>query len=604
MKKIFNTIAILAVALAAVSCHYLDKAPEEDLTIEEAFLKRNYAEAFLTDIYAGIPYESHFSDYADVNPFTAASDEMILSWSGKFCQTITRGSMNPYNAVSQLWVNMYEGIRKANIFLEHIDITPISDDFTEKTKKRWIAEAHMLKALYHYYLIRTYGPCIIMDHTVSANDNFNLLKQSPLDDCIDYVLKEIELAVPDLPMKITDASQYGHMNAAIGYAIRSRLLLYRARPLFNGCNLYKDFTDNDGINLFPTEYDAGKWQEAANAAKQAIEACEAAGYALYYAKSGDPVESYQQLFIDNWNCECLYSRTVGFADDGYWWVEKCCYPNYLGGWGGCDPTQQMVDAYEMADGSTPILGYNDDGSPIINAASGYKETGFATADDPNGRWVAGVSNMYVNREPRFYASINFNGAIFKDHQIELWNSGVDGRGNTTVDYCCSGYMMKKHCNPAVTLTGTTNYVLKTWVMWRLGEIYLNYAEALNEAQGPVADVYKYVDAIRTRAGLPGLPKGLSKDEMREKIWHERRIELAFETHRYFDTHTWMIAPETQAGPVYGMNIAAGTSLQDPEYYKRTLLETRVFPYPQYYLYPISQGELDKMAGLVQNPYWE
>jgi len=393
------------------------------------------------------------------------------------------------------------------------------------------------------------------------------------------------------------------MNAALGYAIRSRLLLYRASPLFNGCDLYKDFEDKDGVKLFPQEYDPAKWQQAADAAKQAIEACEAAGYALYYSESGDPVANYSEIFTENWNCECLYSRTVGFADDGYWWVEKCSYPNYLGGWGGYDPTQQMVDAYEMADGSTPILGYNDDGSPIINKASGYTETGFATADSPDGRWVAGVSNMYVNREPRFYASINFNGAIFKDHQIELWNSGVDGRGNTTVDYCCSGYMMKKHCNPAITLTGTTNYVLKTWVMFRLGELYLNYAEALNEAQGPTTDVYHYINAIRNRSGLPDLPNGLSKDEMREKIWHERRIELAFETHRYFDTHRWMIAPQTQAGPVYGMNIAAGESLQDPEYYKRTLLETRVFPYPQYYLYPIAQSELDKMGGLVQNPYW-
>lgn len=145
--------------------------------------------------------------------------------------------------------------------------------------------------------------------------------------------------------------------------------------------------------------------------------------------------------------------------------------------------------------------------------------------------------------------------------------------------------------------------MKSWVLFRLGEIYLNYAEALNEAEGPVSDVYKYVNLIRERAGMPALPDNLDKNQMRERIRRERQVELSYETHRYFDCHRWKIAEITESGAVYGMNIAVGTNLQDPDYYQRTVIENRVFQYPQYYMFPIMQGEIDRIQGLTQNPYW-
>ena len=606
MKQLFNIrfAVLMAMAMAAVSsCHYLDKDPEEDILIEDAFLKRNYAEAFLTDVYADVPHELFFCDNADINPFTASSDEMCLCWPGKFAKTITKGSLNPYNATGRVWINMYEGIRKANLFLKHIDKTPLGKDFTQEDKNAWIGEAYLLRAMYHFYVMRTYGPCLIMDYLVSANDDFHAIKRQPLDDCIDFILKDIEKAISLLPMKITDASKYGRVNGAMAYAMKSRLLLYRASDLWNGNPIYKDFTDKDGVHLFPTEKDDSWWQTAADAAKECIDECEKAGYALYYAPSNDPVDNYSELFLVNNNCEVLYARPAGSADDGYGWIEKCSFPISMGGWAGYDPTQMMVDAYEMDNGEVAITGYTESGAPVINPASGYTETGFAESDGPAGRWVAGVSNMYVHRDPRFYASINYNGAMFKDQQIQLWNSGADGRASASVDYCITGYMMKKFNDPTVNIPRGI-FTLKTFIMFRLGEVYLNYAEALNEAKGPVADVHKYVNAIRARAGMPELPSNLTKEQMRERIRRERRVELAFETHRYFDCQRWMIAKDTQSGPVCGMNISAGTHLQDPEYYQRTVVETRVFPYPQYCLFPIMQTEIDKMDGLVQNPYWK
>ena len=591
-------LVVLSLCLCVSCVGYLDKAPEEDILIEDAFLKRNYSEAFLTDAYADLPREDYFTDMADINPFVLASDELNVPWPEKFGKLMNRGALNAYNATGRVWINMYEGIRKCNVFLDNIHLTPVDEDFTQEDQDTWIGEALMLRAIYHFYIIRVYGPCIIMDHTVKVDEDFNALQRSPLDDCIQFVLDEIDRAIPMLPMKITDASKLGRMTAAVGYAIKSRILLYRASALWNGNSLYKDFKDKDGIFLFPQVRDDSWWTKAADASKTCIDVCEAAGYKLYEAGTGNPVDNYSQLFIEKNNCEVILARNCGLDAN----FEKCAFPRSLGGWGGYNPTQTQVDAYEMEDGTIPILGYNSDGRPIINPESGYVETGFTETADPAGRWVAGVSNMYVRRDPRFYATINFNGAIFKDKQIELWSSGADGRGTEGRDYCTTGYLLRKHADPSCNIPqGVTS--LKTWILFRLGEIYLNYAEALNEAQGPVDEVYDYVNAIRNRSGMPDLPENLTKEQMRERIRRERQVELSFETHRYFDCHRWMIAEDTENGPVYGMNIAVGSHLQDPAYYQRTVVETRIFQYPQYYLFPIMQTEIDKIEGLMQNPYW-
>jgi len=254
----------------------------------------------------------------------------------------------------------------------------------------------------------------------------------------------------------------------------------------------------------------------------------------------------------------------------------------------------------MANGSTPIIGYNADGTPIINGASGYSETGFAATAGKH--YPAGVYNMYVGREPRFYASINFNGQQWRGRQLEFWQGGKDGINVSKVDYCCTGYLLRKTADEGVDVINGKGGMKEASILFRVGSLYLDYAEALNEAEGPVDDVYKYVDAIRKRAGLPGLAKGLDKDKMRERIQHERQIELAFEAgHRYFDCHRWKIAEKTDNGYMHGMNITATNKV---DYSKRsTVGDSRVFE-KKHYLFPIPQSEMDKRIGLVQSPYWE
>ena len=273
--------------------------------------------------------------------------------------------------------------------------------------------------------------------------------------------------------------------------------------------------------------------------------------------------------------------------------------NGMGGWSGLCPTQEMVDAYEMADGSTPITGYNADGSPVINPASRYSESGFAETAGAN--YPAGTYNMYVNREPRFYASINFNGQQWRGRKLEFWQGGRDGINVSKVDYCNTGYLLRKTADEGVDVVNGKGGTKEACIYFRVGSVYLDYVEALNEAEGPVNDVYKYMKLIRNRAGLPALPSGLNKDQMRERIRHERQVELAFEAgNRYFDCHRWKIAEETDNGYIHGMNI---TATNVATYSKRTPVgDSRVFE-KKHYLFPIPQNEMDKRIGLVQSPFW-
>ncbi len=592
---------LIVIAATLVSCEkgFLDKQPDESITIEDAFGKRTYAEAFLTDVYASMDNELYFTDYLGTspNPFVIAADEMNVPWPEKFEKLMNKGSWNPFNVAGQQWKNMYEGIRKANIFLNHIHLTPIDNVFTEEVKQRWIGEARFLRAFYHFRLIRIYGGIPLMARAAQFDDDLTAYRRNTWDECVDFVAKECDTAVTLLPMKSAEDRDIGRATAAAALALKARMLLYDASPQFNGNPDYANYVDNRGVHLFPQEYDANKWNKAATAAKDCIDKCEAAGYTLF-EEYQDPVENYQQLFLENHNSEVLFARNCGV--DGI--VEKCAFPGSLGGWNGYNPTQQLVDAYEMQDGQTPILGYDTNNAPIINPESGYQETGFATADDPNGRWLSGVRNMYINREPRFYATINFNGAYFVNRRLEFWYSGADGQSAGGRDYNTTGYLLKKFADPSVIIS-QGKFSLKTWVFFRLAEFYLNYAEALNESQGPVPDVYTYVNEIRARAGLPGLSAGLSKEQMRAKILHERQIELSFESHRYFDCHRWKIAAQTDNGPIYGMNISAGNSLDDENYYKRVIVERRVFQSPKHYLFPIPQSEIDKSPNLIQSPNW-
>lgn len=587
-------LALTVILSDSCQRHFLDQIPAENFTVDSIFINRDYAQAALTAVYNMLPQNQLYLSPFNAMAFTGCSDEMEMPWPEKYNITMIAGAWNPNDpAVAAYWNNNYNAIRRANLFLRDIHKTPMD----EAEKSRWIGEACFLRAFFYFQLIRLYGPVPLVDHVISTEEDFKQYKRATLQQCADFILQGCDTAITLLPMTYT-SDQDGRASAAAALALKSRLLLYLASPLWNGNPDYASVVDRDGTHLFPSAYDKAKWQQAADAAKACIDKSVAAGYHLYKSADGDPMHSYEELFLKPWNSGVLFARNEGNtwdADD----LDRTAFPNGMGGWGGYSATQELVDAYQMADGSDPVIGYNADGSPVINPQSGYVENGFAGKSGKY--WLAGISNMYVGREPRFYASINYNGAWWAGRRVEFWLNGKDGISGHGRDHCVTGYLMRKFVDSTINIP-QGKWVTTTWILFRLGEQYLNYAEALNEAQGPVADVYTSVNAIRERAGLPDLPAGLSQAAMRQKIHHERRIEMAFEMQRYFDCRRWKTAETVFAGKLHGMDINAGSSLQDNAFYKRTVTSNRVFTLKDY-LWPIPQDEVNKDNNLVQNPGW-
>lgn len=615
--NIYKYIGIFLIAvLTSSSCSdFLDKLPEGEITVEEVFQDYKKAERFLANVYMHLPGEINFmaatADPWARNPFTAGCDEMEIAYGGSASHLLNSGALNAENShnICPVWNECFMGVRKANLFLEHIGKTPLveagssasTDLFTEERRIQWTGEAYFLRAFAYFQLIRTYGPIPILDHVLASDMNFSTVKRATLEDCIQFVVDDCDRAIEMLPMRHTGGN-LGRATAGAALALKSRMLLYAASPIYNGHEYFRNFVDNDGVNLFPTSNDPNKWRKAADAAMKCITELEGATqkHKLYEAGLPDYVNNYRGILLDRFNDEWIFWRNL----DWYNHFDNCATILSLRGFSILNPTQEMVDAYQMSNGLVPITGYESDNkTPIINNASGYKDEGYTTQEGANGWCPTGVRNMYSDREPRFYASINFAGQRWQSTTCDFWYTGKDGRRGAGSDYCKTGYLIAKVVNPDVNPAMGTGYEKRCWVFFRLAEIYLNYAEAINEAEGP-AKAYQYVNKIRSRAGIPDLQTGLSQSQMREAIKRERRLELAFENHRYFDVRRWGTAEVSENKPIHCMNIMAGTHLQDNAFYERVMCEPRVFDKSKHYWFPIPQEEINKTERvLVQNPGW-
>ena len=599
MKKY---ISIFFFMILFVACEdYLDKAPDDDMTKDEVFTNPEWARAWLSNSYSWLPNEANFADDGGSfrSPFTGGCDEMEIAFGGSYAHLINSGAWNATNITRvPIWTETYCALRTVNTFLENIDRVP---NLPADEKNSLTGEAYFLRAFFHFLSFRAYGPIPIVKHVVGTGEDWSAIVRRDVDYCVKEIEDDCIKAASLLPVTRPE-TEYGRPIKAAALALRSRLLLYAASPLYNGNTELERLKDpKSKENLIPQSYDAEKWRKAANAAADAIKAATEAGLKIHYTSDKDPKASYEETFTKNWNDEVIWAKNLG----DYWHHMWCSDPISYGCPSIFNPTQELVDSYEMANGMAPILGYAEDGiTPIVNPASGYVEAGYTSSASSDGYWPAGVRMMFVNREPRFYASINFAGQIWKhDHVLEFWYNGIDGKKYGSSDYCKTGYNMRKHNNIAIT-SNPFKATRTTWNYFRVGELYLNLAEALNEYAGPVDSVYSAIEVIRERAGLDGLAAGLTKDQMREKIKHERRIELAFENHRFFDVRRWKDAPATQGGKIHCLNIFAGNSLNDDSFYERVECEERVFESPRHYFFPIAQAEIDKNKDrMVQNLGW-
>lgn len=584
-KRMAFWLCLFTMCINTWSCKkFLDQVPDDRITIEEVFQKKQASEEYLANVYSYI-MDSEGNQW-DANPWTTTCDEIQDSWTSHACTKINLGVISSSNVPFAKWGHYYKGIRSASYFINHIDgnkeILALNG---QKLIDQYKAEARCLRAWFYFCLLRQYGPVVLLgDKEVDVNATDIQFPRNSFDECVAFVSGELDAAaaiLPNVPSRNGQESdlEYGRMTKPIALAIKSRLLLYAASPLYNGNTDYAGYTNTDGTLLISQTYSQAKWEAAAKAALAVIQT---GLFNLYKAPGGDPVTSYRNILLESWNVETIFARPA----NNIWDWENHCNLRSAGGWNGMSPTQEMVDAYFMTDGKS------------IKESSLYDESGFTN----------GVYNMYLNREPRFYASVTYNrsewqgGALTAPITVDLSYSGRDGKKDGKEDYSHTGYLARKNLHPGSNRL-TNSFVNRPFVMIRLGEIYLNYAEALNEYDPGNADIVKYLNLIRERAGIPqygspGLPLPAGKDAMREKIRAERRIELAFETHRWFDIRRWKILEQTVNGSLHGMNVDG----DGDAFYKRTVITNRVYR-KAYNWFPVEQYELDRARLVVQAPYW-
>ena len=603
LTKIKYVMLIVLSILTFSSCKkFLDKQPDDMLTINEVFRSRTQTQAYLSSVYSFIPDVLSMQNNYNTLGIT---DEGDFIWAASWAGQMNNGNWNPSSGYFDKWAPFYKGIRSASIFINRVDEC---DDPTLSIEMRnsWKQEARALRAIYYFYLVRQYGPVVILPEEttdVNASNEDLQMPRTPFDECMEFIISEFDAVLnsPDLPEKFISANDKGRIDKLTIMGFKSRALLLSASPLFNGNQEYVTFKNLDGTALINTTYDPAKWQKAADAAKELIEKMPAGLYKK--TASGqtafDPFLSYRDVFLDRWNQEVIYARpqmASSGADVGW---ERHAAPRFVNGWNGVGIAQQMIDAYFMSNGKK-----------ISESGSQYSETGFAAAA---GKYTKpNTFNMYVNREPRFYVSIIYNGAdwIYKQdgkpaQTVELFFTGNSGKQGSH-DHSATGYLTSKNISPNSNLVEWGG-ALRSLVLLRLAEVYLNYAEALNESGDSQAnrdEAATYIDRIRERAGIPALEadKKSSQSAFRQAVRDERRVELAFEGFRAWDTRRWKIAEQTDGAPLMGMNVNAGKNLTDPEFYKRTVIEKRVF-LKSYYLWPIPQFDIVRNKQCVQNPGW-
>lgn len=598
---------------------YLDKESDTELTLPMVFEDKTRIEGWLANVYSHVP--DPYWGYARKLGWDILSDDMTASerwrqWDWKVIPMLLGEWTPSTDWDGNYWARLPQLIREANIFIENVH--PLPDQGISATEVTYMkAEMRFMIAYYYYLLSNTYGPVPFKPNYIAPTD-FNLADlmegQRPYYEVVDWVDKELKEVAEILPAKYTEARKYGRATSIMCLAVRARMLLFAASPLVNGNPDYANHKNKDGENLFSTTEDKSKWAYAAQACKELIDAAEAAGHKLYTENNPDgtidPFMSYQNLFLtryDEGNTEILFARPGGSEYGEY---EKHATPAASGGSGGLGVTQSLVDAFFMENG----LPINDDDSKYVESDfSGSDETRDNTVWDTevNGGAITkkGTYNMYCHREPRFYITVSYNNSYFTQEKrlFNFFNGSADNPH--THDAPQNGYLIRKKISPDLNVKQGT-YKYRPGIVYRLGEAYLNYAEALNESDPGNVEILYYLNKIRERAGIRQYTTGATDEnyihvdlndqaEMRKLIRAERRVELSCEGIRYDDLRRWKEAENVLNGDFYGMNFSG----KDPSsFYVRTPYLKRVYK-KAYYWFPIHQSEMDKNDKLVQSPYW-
>ena len=645
-----KTLILFVLIFTSCEDDYLDVVPDNIATIDLAFNTRSTAENFLSTCYTYIPEHAHveqnFSLLAGDEVWYYAENDFYMNNETSF--RVAKGMQNSSSPYLNYWEggrgaprSLFNALRDCNIFLDNLVAVP---GLEEEERIRWLDEVKVLKAFYHFWLMQMYGPIPIVDTNipVSAPSTETNVYRASIDEVVTYLTDLLDevIVADNLPGLINYVyTEQGRITMPIAKALKAKILMLSASPIFNGNTDFSSLIDNQGNSLVNQSYDPQKWVLAKDALLDAIESAEANGHSLYQFNQQLPIiggisdQITQELSLraaitEPFNSEIIWAFSADWTGELQQWCQPRWSADHSALFGYTKkshaPTLNMVETFYTRNGvpidedisweygnrfdvvQTPILDADNE-----NYHEFYIEDDYATA------------KLHTFREPRFYSTLGFDGGKWFSLETENINfiphlnakAGAPSGKQGFEIYSITGYFAKKlvHYENIISLEGSTIQGYSFPII-RLSDLYLMYAEASNETKAaPDADVYEYIQKVRDRAGLdvggdlvstwqmhsanPSKPS--TKDGMRAIIHQERMIELALEGHRYWDLRRWKLAGEYFSKPIRGWNIfkpdVAGFYEVENIFYRNYLTKD--------YLWPISQTELLRNPNLIQNPGW-
>ncbi|WP_315824440.1 RagB/SusD family nutrient uptake outer membrane protein [Paraflavitalea speifideaquila] len=525
---------------------------------------------FLNAVYTDVAFSYRKDRWDNHGSLDPATDDAEYTYSGATQKAVIlyAGTLSPVNfPFTDFWNTPYTNIRRVNLFLSKLPSTPLSAGMQSRTA----LEARFLRVWYYFHLVRAFGGVpLIGDKVFGINDIINIPRNS-YEECVEYMVSELDNIATAIPVGYAE-QDYGRATRGACLALKSRILVYAASPLFNGGAIDKAQGDLRKIVSYPA-YDVARWQRAADAADAVIKS---GYYSLFVDNTTEPGYGFYNVFLKRVNSEFIFARLRPANKD----FENFYNPPTRGGASYHWPSHNLAEAFPMKNGKS-----------ITDPTSGYS-----------------AANPYVNRDPRFGYTITYNGALYyrasanaKQPVYTYVNAAQDGYGIRTT----TGYYVAKMCDANTSAGGGAN-TERGWALIRYAEILLNYAEAVNETGHPELAYPKLIE-LRQRAGIDpgvdnsyGLAPNMTVVQMRTLLQNERRIELAFEEHRFWDMRRWKIGVAVGNGYNKCMKITSSGSTYTYEVVNSIRLHNFR---EEMYLFPIMQSEISKMPAMVQNPGW-
>jgi hypothetical protein len=654
MKTMYHKLFLLpalALTLAAASCDFLDVVPDERPTESDAFADNQAARRYLYSCYSYLPNPKDAANSLDL----MTGDEVVTAFEHETFAKFCIGQFTSSNPVISYWNTFFQGLRQCYTLLEKIDGVP---GMTPAEKDDYKAQVHFVIAYFHFLQIRCYGPCIVVSELPRVDTEVeNYLGRSHLDECVKFVCDEFDRAAAVLPPRRSSPMEYGLATSVAAKALKAKMLLYAASPLFNGGGpdgggiqgYLSNFKDKNGAPLMPTAYDPAKWVAARNALKEAIDAAQQSGYSLPsygdYLSNVNPHPSEPYTRAMRWNVLAPNNEEFLWSDsrpDNIYGVAVKSLPHVdQRAWNGVGPTLAMLKRF-----------YTKNGLPIEEDPEFYGAQDWWGIDSEKDSIHMGENTMNFNkmREPRYYAWIAFQGGFFElmsaptngayddDGSYKTFGPGrlmcnfVLG-GNTSKqpnkeapprvnDFSPSGFLNKKFVPPVIVVSKSeidiSAVISAPWPIIRLADLYLMYAEACVET-GNLDDAKTYLNYVRVRAGIPTVEDAWASARsgatigdpatLRRIVRQERQVELYLENQNFWDMRRWLLAAGAFEGYAQGMNVDGGILDRGQVNANRfnQVVDAKGsggihhFANPTHYFLPIPVEDVTRNPNITQNP---